>query len=70
MQVPRHWRLQKQRYTLVGETCPKCHTKFFTPRAVCPHCSSEHRHDTAHENHDTVYALTTARVQEPLISTN
>ncbi len=38
MEVPRHWRLKKQRYALVGEICPNCKTPLFPPRAVCPHC--------------------------------
>lgn len=39
MEVPRHWRLKKQRYALVGETCPKCASHLFPPRAVCPVCA-------------------------------
>jgi uncharacterized protein len=39
MEVPRHWRLKKQRYALVGETCPKCASYLFPPRAVCPVCA-------------------------------
>ncbi|NPV75473.1 MAG: hypothetical protein HPY59_03765 [Anaerolineae bacterium] len=40
MEVPRHWRLQKQRYALVGEACPQCQEKIFPPREVCPYCGS------------------------------
>lgn len=40
METPRHWRLQKQRYALVGETCPHCQERIFPPRAVCPRCDS------------------------------
>ena len=43
MEVPRHWRLKKQRYALVGEICPRCKAPLFPPRAVCPHCSEETR---------------------------
>jgi uncharacterized OB-fold protein len=43
MEVPRHWRLKKQRYAMVGEICPRCKTPNFPPRAVCPHCSGESR---------------------------
>lgn len=43
MDVPRHWRLLKQRYTLAGEICPQCQTAIFPPRAVCPTCSKEHK---------------------------
>ncbi len=38
MEVPRHWRLKKQRYTLTGEICPNCKAPLFPPRAVCPYC--------------------------------
>lgn len=38
MEVPRHWRLQKQRYGLLGEVCPKCDTKIFPKRIFCPNC--------------------------------
>jgi uncharacterized protein len=41
MEVPRHWRLKKQRYALVGETCPKCASYLFPPRAVCPVCAEQ-----------------------------
>lgn len=38
MEVPRHWRLKKQRYALVGEVCPQCKSRMFPPREVCPYC--------------------------------
>ena len=42
MEIPRHWRLKKQRYMLVGEVCPHCGAKIFPPRgkAPCPYCGS------------------------------
>lgn len=41
MEIPRHWRLNKQRYGLVGEVCPHCDHKIFPPRDLCPNCGSE-----------------------------
>lgn len=41
MEIPRHWRLKKQRYGLVGSVCPHCDYKMFPPREVCPNCSDE-----------------------------
>lgn len=41
MEIPRHWRLKKQRYGLVGEVCPNCDQKIFPPRDVCPNCGAE-----------------------------
>ena len=43
MEIPRYWRLKKQRYSLVGETCPTCKAHLFPPRAVCPHCADAAR---------------------------
>ncbi len=40
MQVPRHWRIQKQRYSLVGEVCQSCGNKIFPPRDICPECEA------------------------------
>ena len=39
MEVPRYWRLQKQRYQLLGEECPHCSEKIFPPRDLCPRCN-------------------------------
>ncbi len=47
MEVPRHWRLKKQRYALTGEICPSCKTPLFPPRAVCPHCGGDAKHEYA-----------------------
>lgn len=38
MEVPRHWRLKRQRYRLIGEQCPHCEEKIFPPRDICPRC--------------------------------
>ncbi len=40
MEIPRHWRIQKQQYSLAGETCPHCNAKVFPPRPVCPYCGN------------------------------
>ncbi len=41
MNSPRYWRLQKQRYRLLGEVCDECGEKLFPPRDVCPNCRDE-----------------------------
>ncbi|MCL5428799.1 MAG: Zn-ribbon domain-containing OB-fold protein [Chloroflexi bacterium] len=41
MDIPRHWRLKKQRYALVGEVCEHCDAKLFPPRDICPECGEE-----------------------------
>ncbi|MEJ5202035.1 MAG: hypothetical protein WHV66_07340 [Anaerolineales bacterium] len=38
MEIPRHWRLRKQRYQMLGETCSRCGEKSFPGRAICPRC--------------------------------
>jgi hypothetical protein len=37
-EVPRHWRLEKIRYGLVGNQCPHCETLMFPPREICINC--------------------------------
>ncbi|MCX6704443.1 MAG: zinc ribbon domain-containing protein [Candidatus Woesebacteria bacterium] len=37
-EIPRHWRLNQQRYNLVGEKCPHCETLMFPPRDICIDC--------------------------------
>jgi uncharacterized OB-fold protein len=35
MEVPRNWRLKRQRYLLIGEICPHCDERIFPPRDIC-----------------------------------
>lgn len=48
MHIPRHWRLNSQRYALQGVTCPHCSANIFPPREVCPYCEGR-AVDTAYE---------------------
>jgi uncharacterized OB-fold protein len=41
MEVPRHWRIKKQRYQLMGSQCPDCKEVSFPPRDICPRCSNK-----------------------------
>lgn len=59
MEVPRHWRLQKQRYALVGEVCPHCQVKIFPPRDVCPECGGEAKQPFSFSGKGTVFSFTT-----------
>lgn len=52
MEVPRHWRLKKQRYALMGETCPHCKSQIFPPRAVCPYCQDETHNQSLYIHRD------------------
>jgi len=58
MEVPRHWRLKKQRYALVGEVCPHCKAKIFPPRDVCPECGGEAKTAYAFSGKGEVYSFT------------
>lgn len=59
MEIPRHWRLRKQRYGLVGEVCPHCDAKLFPPRDVCPECGQEARTPFNFSGRGKVYSFTT-----------
>ncbi|HEX9028400.1 MAG TPA: Zn-ribbon domain-containing OB-fold protein [Anaerolineales bacterium] len=63
MEIPRHWRLRKQRYSLVGEVCPHCDAKLFPPRDVCPECGKEAKTLYNFSGRGKVYSYTT--VYEP-----
>ncbi len=63
MEIPRHWRLRKQRYSLVGEVCPHCDAKIFPPRDVCPECGGEAKTEYAFSGRGEVYSYTT--IYEP-----
>lgn len=58
MEVPRHWRLKKQRYSLVGEVCPHCDAKIFPPRDVCPSCGGEAKTEYPFSGKGEIYSYT------------
>ena len=61
MEVSRHWRLKRQRYSLVGEVCPACQHKIFPPRDICPDCGQEARTTFQFSGRGEVYSFTTVR---------
>lgn len=61
MEVPRHWRLNQQRYGLVGELCD-CGARLFPPRDVCPECQAPAKTPYTFSGRGEVYSFT--RVQE------
>ncbi len=63
MEIPRHWRLRKQRYSMVGEVCPHCDAKLFPPRDICPECGGEAKNLYNFSGRGEVYSYTT--VYEP-----
>lgn len=58
MEIPRHWRLKKQRYALVGEVCPHCQAKIFPPRDVCPECGGEAKTEFQFSGKGEIYSFT------------
>lgn len=36
--APQNWRLNKERFGLVGLECPHCEVRLFPPRDVCKEC--------------------------------
>jgi uncharacterized OB-fold protein len=59
MEIPRHWRLKKQRYGLIGEICPNCSAKLFPPRDICPECGKEAKNLYNFSGKGEVYSYTT-----------
>jgi len=59
MELSRHWRLQKQRYGLVGETCDQCGVKLFPPRDVCLVCEAPAQELYTFTGLGEVYSYTT-----------
>jgi hypothetical protein len=59
MEISRHWRLKRQRYSLVGEVCPHCQKKIFPPRDICPDCSEDARTLYQFSGRGEVYSYTT-----------
>jgi uncharacterized OB-fold protein len=58
MDIPRHWRLNKQRYALSGEVCPHCNAKIFPPRDICPECGDEAKTEFEFSGKGEVYSFT------------
>ncbi len=59
MDIPRHWRLRKQRYGMVGEVCGHCDAKLFPPRDICPECGEEAKTLYTFSGKGEVYSYTT-----------
>lgn len=57
--IPRNWRLQQQRYRLVGEICQRCGARIFPPRDVCPECQTVEQKDVAFSGRGEIYSYST-----------
>jgi uncharacterized OB-fold protein len=56
MEIPRHWRLRKQRYSMVGGICPNCEAKMFPAREICPNCGYGSQASIHLDEEATLYA--------------
>jgi hypothetical protein len=63
MEIPRHWRLNQQRFGLIGEVCQHCQTKIFPPRDICPACGKEAKTSYAFSGRGEVFSFST--IYEP-----
>jgi uncharacterized OB-fold protein len=59
MEISRHWRIRKQRYSLVGEVCPHCDAKIFPPRDICTECGKDAKTIYNFSGRGEVYSYTT-----------
>ena len=59
MGIPRYWRLQNQRYSMVGEICNECGARLFPPRDVCPECSKPAYEEYTFSGNGKVYSYST-----------
>ena len=59
MSLPGNWRLQTQRYRLVGEICEQCGNKLFPPRDVCPECEAPAKTPFTFSGRGEVYSYST-----------
>ncbi len=59
MNVPQNWRLNQQRYRLVGEICEHCGKRIFPPRDVCPECEAPAKTPLQFSGRGEVYSYST-----------
>jgi len=59
MDIPRYWRLKKQRYRLQGKKCKDCGNLSFPPRLVCQKCKSRNSEPYEFKGVGKLYSFTT-----------
>jgi len=58
MSLAKHWRMQSQRYRLLGVRCEDCGAKLLPRRLVCPQCKSSNLRPHHFGGEGTVYSYT------------
>jgi uncharacterized protein len=56
MEISRHWRIRKQRYSMVGGVCPNCEMKMFPMRDICPNCGHGSQVELITNAHESLFA--------------
>ncbi|TET52345.1 MAG: Zn-ribbon domain-containing OB-fold protein [Anaerolineales bacterium] len=59
MSIVSDWRINPQRYRLVGEVCGGCDAKLFPPRDICPECQAPAQTPFAFSGKGEVYSYST-----------
>ena len=59
MDIPKNWRLQNQRYQLIGTVCNSCGDVNFPPLLVCKECKSRDLSEKQFSGNGSVYSFTT-----------
>jgi len=59
MSLAKHWRMQGQRYRLIGVQCEDCGAKLLPRRVVCPQCKSSSLEPYPFRGQGMVYSHTT-----------
>ena len=67
MEISRHWRIRKQRYSMVGGACPNCEMKMFPARQICPNCGHGSHAELQSNEQESLYAQPVALLS-PVLS--
>jgi len=59
MGIASNWRLNQQRYRLVGEECETCGARIFPPRDVCPGCEAPAQAPFEFSGRGVIYSYST-----------
>lgn len=69
MEIPRHWRLKRQRYALEGQVCLVCQSYQFPPRPVCPKCARPAEANwQSHEEEEVVLVFAGSLASSPALA--
>ena len=64
MRVPGDWRLQVERYCLIGVTCARCGARTFPARRICPNCDVRPQVPSLFSGHSELFNQDVSRLLE------